>query len=185
MPRKLPVFLLEDEVDRLLNASDTQRDRLILMLMTFMGLRCSEVCKLQIDHLDFRRRLLWVRAGKGSKDRALPIPKFLQGPLRGWVGGKKGQYVFPSPRGGQLTNRAIQKIVKRTAVKAKLPRATDKRRYHPHALRHVCASKFLEQGMTIYELMVYLGHENISTTERYLFSTPNKLMEAVDRAYGD
>jgi integrase len=54
--------------------------------LSSLGLRVSEVCALQVPHLDLRKAMLAVREGKGAKDRMVPIPRFLVGPLRGWIG---------------------------------------------------------------------------------------------------
>src|SRR5262245_50585922 len=86
-PKKLPYIPTPEELEKLVRATSTQRDRLLLMVMFYMGLRVSEACKLQVGHLDFGRKRLEVREGKGCKDRVLPIPKWLVGPLRGLVAG--------------------------------------------------------------------------------------------------
>ena len=142
--KHLPNFLLADEPERLLRATGRQRDRLIFMLMLYMGLRVSETVKLDCSHLDLKRRILWCRRAKGDKDRCLPVPSILLGPLRSWVRSRKKGPVFPSPRGGMLTTRAVQLIVKRMAVKADLPDPLEPRKYHPHAFRHIAASRMLE-----------------------------------------
>jgi integrase/recombinase XerD len=183
--RKLPTFLPDGVAETLLKATATQRDRLAGMLMLFAGLRVSEVCKLQADHLDLKKRVLWVRNGKGGKDRPIPIPQFLARAVRGWLAGRTAGPVFPSPKTGRgLTTRAIQLAVKRWAVAAKLPGAAVSRKYHPHALRHAFACRMLENGATIYEVKELLGHSSIAVTEYYLHSTPDKLAAAVDRVYG-
>lgn len=179
-PKKLPAILHLDTADRLLRATGTERDRLLLMLARYMGLRVSELTKLQIPHLDFRRKLLMVREGKGGKDRCLPIPSFLVGPLRGWVAGRRAGPVFPSPRGGHLTTRAVQKMVKRVAVAAGLDDATAPRKYHPHGLRHVFASERVAKGVDLEALRDLMGHSSIATTSIYTHATPERLRECME-----
>lgn len=132
MGRKLPRFMPDDDGQAILRATTTQRDRLLLLVCRYFGLRVSEVCNLQIEDLDFKRRVLMVRGGKGDKDRAIPMPAKMVGPLRGWCAGRKDGFVFPSPRGGSLTPRAVQLLVKRLAEKAGLHKAGEVRRYTPH-----------------------------------------------------
>ena len=82
MPRKLPTFLADDEPEKILRATKTARDRTILLTALYSGLRVSELTGLQVADLDFTRRQLWVRAGKGDRDRVVPISDKLLGPLR-------------------------------------------------------------------------------------------------------
>lgn len=185
MARKLPVFLLGDEPERLLRAARTERDRVLGLCLVSLGLRAGEVCRLRVEHLDFARRLLWVRRGKGDKDRCLPLPRVLLGPLRGWVGARREGCVFPSRQGGgPLTVRALEYLVKRLAARAALPDAGRARRYHPHALRHVFATRALEAGGSLYDVKELLGHSDIRVTEKYLFSTPGRLEGVVNAVYG-
>lgn len=176
--RKLPTFLSDREVDALLRATTTQRDRLILFLMRFIGLRVSEVSKLRIEHIDFGAAggpTLFVREGKGMKDRALPIPRAVASPLRGWIGPRADGPVFPSSRGGALKVRAIQLLVKRLAVRAGIRAATEHRRATPHKFRHAFATKMLERGADINSVREALGHSSIQTTQIYLHTDPSRL----------
>lgn len=185
MGRKLPKFLKDDEVSKLLGAAKTERDRLIGLTMLMVGLRVSEVAKLDIGHVDFSRGLLWARDAKGGKDRCIPLPQKLRGPLRGWIGSRTEGPVFPSPRGGRLTTRAIQLLIKRLAKAARFRDAAEPRRFHPHCLRHVFASRLLESGATIHEVQRLMGHNNLATTSQYLHClSDDRLRAAVDRPYG-
>lgn len=183
MPRKLPNLLQDNDPERLLQATTCERDRLVLMLAQYLGLRVSEIVKLDVGDVDFRRKTVFVRQGKGKKDRVVPLMKKLVGPLRGWIGGRQGGPVFPSPRGGRLTTRALQYMVKRVAMAAGLPNATAPRVYHMHALRHVFATRTLRAGADITEVQALLGHSDLSTTAQYLHVDGDRLREAVDRVY--
>lgn len=182
MGKKLPTFWADDVPEALMRAATRQRDRLLMMTMLYAGLRVAELCALRVEDLDFKRGLIWTRQGKGSRDRVAPLAKKLLGPLRGWCGSRIDGYVFPSPRGGRLGTRCVQLMVKRMAVRGKLPNATLQRKYHPHGFRHAYANRLLESGATIYEVQQLLGHASIQTTQHYLSTTPGKLRDAVDRA---
>lgn len=175
-PKRLPTFLADNEPEALLRATTRQRDRLLLMVALYMGLRVSELCKLQVAHLDFAGGLLWVREGKGKKDRCLPIPKRLIGPLRGWVGPRTDGYVFPSRQGaGPMTTRAIQYLLKRLAAKAGLTKATEPRRISPHKLRHAFASRMLGRGADLITVRDALGHSSVATTQIYCHVDVNRV----------
>lgn len=103
-----------DELERIITATSKQRDRLMLLLMHMMALRVSEVVKLEVRHVDFKGKLLFLSQAKGGKDAYLPIPKHLLGPLRGWIGARKEGPVFKSGRGGgKLRPRAVQLLIKK------------------------------------------------------------------------
>ena len=173
-----------DEPERLLAATETARDRVLLLTILLLGLRVSEACKLRIDEVDFHRREVWVRGGKGDRDRLLPMPRVLVSPLRGWIGNRKEGYVFPSPRGGRLTNRAVQKLFVRIGKKAGLRGAGEPRACNPHKFRHAYLSRLLESGATIHECQRLAGHASLQTTSVYLHCmNDDRLRDAVDRMY--
>ena len=154
----------------------------MLMILT-LGLRVSEATKMRCEHIDFSRRSLFVKEAKGKRDRMLPLPQVVIGPLRGWLKGRKKGPVFPSPRGGHLTTRAVQLLFKRTAVKAGLEDALKARKYHPHSFRHEFAVRLLRSGADIMEIKDLLGHSNLQTTTIYLATDPDRMRAAVDRVY--
>lgn len=182
MPKRLPVFLKSAEPELIIRASTRNRDRVLLLVGLYCGLRVAELVNLQVGDLDFNRRTLFVRQGKGNKDRMVPIPKKILGPLRAHVAGRLTGYVFPSPRAGRrLSTRAVQLLVKKLAALAGLPEAGKARYATPHKLRHAYATRLLEAGATVYEVRDLLGHSSIGVTETYLHSTPDRLVRAVDR----
>jgi len=183
--RKLPRFMADDDGQAILRATTTQRDRLMLLICRYFGLRVSELCHLKVEDLDFKRRILMVREGKGSKDRAIPMPVKMVGPLRGWIGSRREGYVFPSPRGGALTARAVQLLVKRLAKAAGLHQATAARKYSPHKFRHLYCTHLLHSGADIIEVRDLAGHSSVATTQIYTHSDPKRLQAAVDRLFGD
>ena len=179
-PKRLPTVPPPRELEALVKATSNQRDRLILMSMYYLGLRVSESCKLAVPDMDFERRLLLVRDGKGGKDRAVPLPDWLVGPLRGWVGNRREGPVFVSRKGGHLCTRAVQILIKRLALAAKLPDAEKHRKYRPHALRHGFALDFWKRTKDIRALQMLLGHENLNTTMRYMQLDPEHLREMMN-----
>src|SRR4051794_24377047 len=99
MARRLPRSLPLVEARALLGAAPTIRDRLLISLSLFAGLRVSELTKLEIPDLDLDAGQALLRAAKGDKDRVVPLPPHLVAELRAWLAGRQTGYVFPSPRG--------------------------------------------------------------------------------------
>jgi integrase len=120
--RKLPVCLLETEVATLLDAAQVaeneakspskrraaRRNRLIVMVGLYMGLRISEILNLRVEHIDLDRGQALIFQGKDGKDRYVPVRDDLAAELGAWIDGRLEGLVFPSPRGGRLTSRAAQ-----------------------------------------------------------------------------
>ncbi len=150
------------------------------MTLLYLGLRVSEATKLKIEHIDFRQGVLFVREGKGQKDRALPIPRRFARILRGWIEARTAGYVFPSPRGGQLTTRAVQLLVKRVAIKAAVRGALEPRVISPHKLRHAFATRMLERGADIVAVKEALGHASVSTTQVYTHVSGERLRSLME-----
>jgi site-specific recombinase XerD len=176
--KRLPTFLRGTEPDELLTEARSERDRLIMLCMLRMGLRVSEVVKLRIEHLDFDTGAALIFQAKGGKDRMLPIPSRLMGPLSRWIGDRRSGWVFPSPRptDAHLTERAVHHLVSKGARRAGITRSIS-----PHKLRHTFATKLLQTGADIMEVRDLLGHASIATTQVYLHTLPDRLRGAVER----
>lgn len=181
-PRRLPQVLAEDEPEKLIAAATLERERLILLLMLMIGLRVSEVCRLRVEHLDFRRKILWVRCGKGSLDAACPMPKHLTGPLRGYVGARQEGPLFVSPKGGHYKKRAIQLMIKRLAKKAGI-KDYDSPRVRCHALRHCFCERLLLAGVPIDQARDLMRHRDLTSTNRYANCDPSRLRDAIEAPY--
>ena len=182
--KRLPLFLAEDEISAFLEHAKSDRDRLFVICGIFLGLRVQELSKLRVRDVNLGRGMLFVREGKGCKDRALPLHYTVKSELaRALAGRQPGDPVFISPKlkGFALQPRAMQLIIKRLAKAAQLPDADKPRHYTPHKMRHYFATKLIEAGVPITEVSELLGHENVATTQVYLHVNPNRLKSAVDK----
>src|SRR5438270_7220122 len=111
MGRRLPTFFRESEAEALILAAGNERDRLILRFGMGLGLRVSEITKLEVPDMDLARGMAQIRQAKGDKDRVVPIGDKLVDELRAWIGTRTQGPLFPSPRGGgRLSSRAIQRM---------------------------------------------------------------------------
>jgi site-specific recombinase XerD len=180
--KRLPVWFRRHEADALLAAADLQRDRVILMVGLYCGLRVSEIVGLEVPDIDLAEGMLMVREGKGGRDRAVPIPSRLLEALRSWLGTRTTGPVFPSPAGtAPLSVRTVQRIIKRAARKAGIAGVDRPGRVTPHKMRHTFATTLLQEGASIREVQELLGHASVATTEVYTHVTDQRLREVTER----
>ena len=163
--KKLPVILSRGEVKALLEAPKNLGHRTILTTMYAAGPRISEVAHLKVSDIDSGRSVIWIRGGKGRKDRqTLLSPKLLE-LLRCYFRWKRPQdWLFPGEKPGRpLTCNAIVLACKNAAELASISKAV-----HPHLLRHAFATHLLEAGVNLRTIQILLGHAKLETTARYL-----------------
>lgn len=168
--QKLPVVLTKAEVDRLINAANSLRDKAILQTL-YCGLRVSEVVGLRRQDVDLENRKISVRNGKGGKDRIIPMSNVLAELLK--------DYLQTPPEGAKakifdLTIKGVEDIVSACAARAKI-----RKRVTPHKLRHSYATHLLENGTDIRYIQKLLGHSNLNTTQIYTQVTDKALDKIV------
>jgi len=162
-PQKIPVLLTRAEIKALLESYGNKKHRLLIALAYAAGLRVSEVVKLQIKDVDLDEKLLFVRAGKGQKDRRTVISDKIVDDIRVLSAGKKpADPLFDSQQGGAITIRTAQKV-----FESGLKKAGIKKKATFHSLRHSFATHLLENGVDVRYVQELLGHNNIRTTQRY------------------
>ncbi len=177
------------EVERLIAAIPKRdaldlRNRAIVEVLYGCALRLSECLHLDVDDLDFARRTLQVRAGKGGKDRLVPLMAGALGSLKDYLAVRRHLVVGPDRGALFLNNRGqrigpfvVQHLLADLSVRAGLPR-----RVHPHLLRHSIAVAMLRGGADIRHVQALLGHASIETTKIYLRMVPGHLREEYDKA---
>lgn len=190
-------FLSQDEVTRLLDAIDTNtpqgmRDRAIVELLFSSGLRVSELCRLNRDHINLKRGEFTVR-GKGQKDR----PVFISPEAAEWLATylkhrhDSAKPLFIRYSGSltsddesfRLTPRSVQRIVAQAARRAGITKHVS-----PHTLRHSFATDLLMNGADLRSVQSMLGHSNIATTQVYTHVTDlhlQKIHEQFHRSASD
>lgn len=189
----MPNFLSVDEMFELLNAQGDSsisglRNRAMLELFYSSGLRLGELAGLNIMDLDFDQALVKVR-GKGRKERIVPIGKPAGKAVQEYlaktqeVRKKNAADVFNAPlflnlRGERITGRSIARIVDEATNKSGIGR-----KISPHALRHTFATHLLNAGADLRSIQELLGHESLSTTQKYTAVNINRMMEIYDKAH--
>jgi integrase/recombinase XerD len=168
--KKVPVVLTRDEIRRMIDSATNQKHRLIISLLYATGLRLSECVNLKVGDLELNEGILWVRKGKGSKDRMVILSKKLARELAEYTKGKLPENFVFEGRNGKLSKRNIQKIVSNVAKRAGISKKVS-----PHTLRHTFATHLLESGVDIRKIQVLLGHSNLSTTQIYTSVSKSEL----------
>jgi site-specific recombinase XerD len=162
--RRLPVALTKSEVKRLFEALENPKHRLLLMLAYSSGLRVSELVSLRLEHIDMEEKTVFVKEGKGRKDRYTMLSDMAANALKiycqfysisGWL--------FPGQNQDEhLSTRSAQRVFENA-----LSRAGIEKDASIHSLRQSCAPHLLESGTSIIFIKELLGHESVRTTERY------------------
>ncbi|RSL19281.1 integrase/recombinase XerC [Edaphobacter aggregans] len=208
LPKHLPRVPSVEEVNRVLNSLDDkgsakedkqdavawpERDRVILELLYGCGIRNSELVGLDMGSVKWRDDAVLVR-GKGKKERLVPLGDEAAAALRGYLplreakllAAGKGALVYEGPlvmnlrmRGDcRLTTRSVGRIVKAIALSRGL--AAD---VHPHTLRHAFGTHMLEEGADLRAIQEMLGHERLSTTQRYTQLTVGQVQRVYDETH--
>ena len=194
--QSIPVFLTVDETFALLETPGPGdkfmlRDRAMLELLYSTGIRVSELVSRDLDDLDFEEEVLRVR-GKGNKERLVPVGRPALEALHAWMPLRKHllharisrgktaekRAMFLSGRGGRLSARSVERIVKAYGERAGISQIVT-----PHALRHSFATHLLEMGADLRSVQELLGHASLSTTQRYTHLTLDHLSEVYDKAH--
>ena len=167
------MVLSKNEVKKILDQINNVKHKLLLGLIYATGLRISEVIKLKVKDLDFENEVIYVRAGKGRKDRQTLLPKIMQKILKKYVSRKNlNDYVFTNNRKGPLSERSIQKVFHQALKKSRIRKEAT-----CYSLRHSFATHLLEKGVDIRYIQELLGHKRLETTQIYTKVSTQKLKE--------
>jgi integrase/recombinase XerC len=189
----IPVFLSVDEMLALLKADGVTgatafRDRAIIELFYSSGIRLSELVGLNTGDIDFIQGLIKVR-GKGRKERVVPVGDPALAALREYLenrkeisetlsyGGSKDP-VFVGKSGVRLSARTVARILDKMVLVSGL-----KRKISPHVLRHTFATHMMEAGADLRAIQELLGHQSLSTTQKYTSVSVGRLLEVYDKAH--
>jgi integrase/recombinase XerD len=167
--RRLPTVLSQEEVSRLINAAGTLFRRTLLMTLYGTGMRRAELAHLKVSDIDSQRMIIRVVAGKGGKDRDLPLSPVLLEILREyWRWRKPKLYLFPTRTYRRRLDQPISDKTVWIACSEAARRAGISKRVTPHTLRHSWATHLLEAGTDLRTIQVLLGHGDLETTAQYL-----------------
>jgi len=195
--RKIPEVLTPDEQARMLEGLESAdsprhiRNLALVRLMLDTGVRASEAINLRHRDLDLATGRLWVRQGKGKKDRGLWFNGSSSGALLAWLDLKGAMlacganflpaaYFFTDLTGKKkICGRWLRKLIARLADQAGIAK-----RIHPHTLRHSFATDLLRDTKNLFLVSKALGHSDISTTQIYLHLADPELEYAMKNLRG-
>jgi len=184
--QKLPRFLTQEQMERLLQAHDTTspegvRDRALVELLYATGLRVSELVGLTTSSVDIDAGLLFC-TGKGSKQRRVPVGRSAvewlqryQAARRVLLAGRESPRLFVGYLGRPIDRRVIWAILKRAAEKAGVEGVS------PHVLRHSFATHLLEHGADTRSVQAMLGHSDLATTQIYTHVTSERIRSVYEK----
>ena len=185
--KKMPAVLSVQEARRVLKASEKHsnarmafRNRAIIAVLLFCGLRRSELVGLDLDDVDLRARWVRVRRGKGGKGRSVPLVVEAAEALADWIEFRPEvdhDALFVGIHGERLKVGGVARVFRKVAVQADV----DRDGVSLHTLRHTFASLLLHEGCDLVSIQELLGHADLSSTAIYLHMDASHLQSAVNR----
>jgi len=190
----LPSFLNIDEMFSLLKVEFASgeyglRDRAIIEFLYSTGVRVSELTGLNVEDVDFSQALAKVR-GKGKKERIIPVGIPALSALKEYLHARPGgagantlethgpSALFLNRAGSRLTPRSIRRIIDKYMARGGIGK-----KISPHALRHTFATHLMDAGADLRAIQELLGHESLSTTQKYTSVSVARLMEVYDKSH--
>ena len=192
IPKKLPRVPTIEEVNSVLDgqlpeaAAFPERDRLLLELLYGCGIRNSELVGINLEDVRPSAEAILIR-GKGKKERYVPFGGTAAPALASYLPErqkllasthKQTPALLINQRGGRLSTRSVGRIVKKIAVAKGLSPDV-----HPHTLRHAFGTHMLEEGADLRAIQELLGHERLSTTQRYTQLSVKHVLEVYDQTH--
>ena len=194
LPKHLPRVPSIEQMNRLVEtvssgegAAWPERDRMIFELLYGCGIRNAELVGLNLSDVHWAREVILVR-GKGRKQRYVPLGDAAADAIRAYLPSRQAKLAGKisealllnlQMRGtGRLTTRSVGRIVKQISLAKGLPAEI-----HPHTLRHAFGTHMLEEGADLRAIQELLGHERLSTTQRYTQLTVGQVTQVYDRTH--
>jgi integrase/recombinase XerC len=192
LPKKLPRVPTIEEMNSVLDgqmpeaATFPERDRLMLELLYGCGIRNSELTGINLDDIRLSAEAILIR-GKGKKERYVPFGDSVRTALLAYLPARQAVLaesrknlpaLLLNQRGGRLSTRSVGRIIKKIAVAKGL--SSD---VHPHTLRHAFGTHMLEEGADLRAIQEMLGHERLSTTQRYTQLSMKHVLEVYDQTH--
>src|SRR5271167_1140813 len=192
LAKKLPRVPTIEEMNSVLDgqmpeaAAFPERDRLMFELLYGCGIRNSELTGINLEDIRLSAEAILIR-GKGKKERYVPFGDSVKSALAAYLPerqkllgetGKRCDSLLINRRGGALTSRSVGRIIKAIAVAKGLSPDV-----HPHTLRHAFGTHMLEEGADLRSIQEMLGHERLSTTQRYTQLSMKHVLQVYDQTH--
>jgi integrase/recombinase XerC len=192
LPKKLPRVPTIEEMNTVFDgqmpevAAFPERDRIMFELLYGCGIRNSELIGINLDDIRLSSEAILIR-GKGKKERYVPFGDSVKTALAAYLPvrqqllaerKKNTSALLINQRGGRLTTRSVGRIIKKIAIAKGLSPDV-----HPHTLRHAFGTHMLEEGADLRSIQEMLGHERLSTTQRYTQLSMKHVLEVYDQTH--
>jgi len=195
--RDLKGYLEPEQVERLMAVASNLRDRLLVRIPWRTGIRVSELIAIRVPDIDFENRAIVIKVQKQRKKdgkvverrRVVPIDQGTLDMVREYLEWRKqfpyqGNVLFPITR--QRAQQIVQRLGKRAGItEVGDPAVSQRRKLHPHHLRHSFAIHAIKKGMTVERLQKILGHQSPTTTSVYLQFSVADLHEDYHKVWED
>lgn len=184
--RKIGAVLTMEEVKTLMDQPNLSlktgiRDRAIMEVLYASAIRLDELLTLEIYHVDLADKTLYIRKGKGKKQRVVPLGKVATGWLKEYLEKIRPHYARKRPRQRRLfllnTGEAVTAGTLRQAMRKYRNQAQISKPVSPHVFRRSCATHLLQQGADIRYIQKLLGHRNLRTTQTYTKVMPVEIKQ--------
>ncbi len=186
VPKKLPVFVEESNMDFLFDSSFFTedeigiRDKAVVLLIYHTGIRLSELISIRLSGLDLVKNTVKV-LGKRNKERILPFSEELNETLKLYLSYRKiseSEYLFVTPKGEKMYPKLVYRIVNNY-----LSQVSSLNKTSPHVLRHTFATHLLNNGADLNSIKELLGHANLSATQIYTHNSLEKIKSIYKQAH--
>lgn len=171
--KHLPTVLSKEEIILILQATKNLKHRTILSFLYSSGLRIGEALKLELNHIDIDRRQLFIKRGKGRKDRYVVLADSIIPLLKNYLlTYKPSYYLFEGDVRKMYSDSSVRKFLKRSVTDAGI-----RKKVTPHTLRHSYATHLLEDGVGLRHIQELLGHAKPETTMIYTHVVKKDLLQ--------
>jgi integrase/recombinase XerD len=190
--RSIGMVLTQEEMQRLLAQPNLSlrsqiRDRAVLEVLYATGIRIGELVNVEVYHVDLKDQVIYIRKGKGQKQRVVPLGKTAGHWLREYLEKIRSHYVKKNPKerrlfltnsGRVLTGNNIRAFLRYYCKKAGIDKTVS-----PHTFRRSCATHLIQQGADIRYVQQLLGHTYLKTTQYYTKVLPVEVKRTHERTH--
>lgn len=174
-------YLRPEEIKKIILCASSLRDRVMIKILARTGIRRGELRDLEIRDIDFERKRLYIRSGKGDKSRTVPVDSDTLQDIKFYMGQRDSGRLIVSSKQATISLKQINEICAKCGELAGVKHPNPgKKAINPHIFRHSFARIALEKGMRMDEVQQMLGHSSIRTTID-VYGTPS--VESVQKGY--
>ena len=171
--QKLPEVLSLEDIQRILKCTTNTKHKALLATLYSAGLRIGELLNLRLQDIDSQHMRIWVREGKGCKDRLTTLSPYLLKLLRiYYLQYRPKTYLFEGAKGKSYSSTSVRKVLYRSTQAAGI-----RKKIKPHTLRHSFATHLLEQGTNLRYIQTLPGHNSPKTTQIYTHVSSKSMEE--------